>query len=965
MNVSSRILVGIVGAVIALSTPCHADTHFVWTNSPTPAVPYTNWDTAAHDIQSAINSATNGDVVLVTNGVYDTGGVLAYGTVTNRVVIDKVITVRSVNGPAATVIRGKGPLGDGAVRCAFVGTNAVLAGFTLTDGHTTTNGTWDADQTGGGAWCDGDSAIVSNCVIYSNSASYAGGIFMGSAQDSTIYGNLAESGGGAGLGVLCNCILSSNSVSEYGGGASDATLTNCVVSDNSSSNGGGVAYCTLVNCTLSGNSAYMGGGSLGGVLYNCAVYGNAATFGGGTYADKLFNCTVSGNSATNNGGGVCYGELTNCIVYYNTAGTSNNIYRGKAGYCCTTPDPGGIGNITNEPAFVDYLNGNYLLTSISPCINVGNNTYATNATDLAGKPRIIDGIVDIGAYEFRPTYVHYVWTNSPSPATPFTNWLTAAHDIQSAIDASFDGDTVIVTNGTYNAGGLVVCGTMTNRIAVASAIIVSSVTGPAQTIIEGGGPMGDGAIRCAYVGTKSVLNGFTLMNGATRIPPDPNVIADDSSGDSAHANSGTDSSLDSSADWCGGGVLCETTAVVTNCVLSNNCGGCGGGIYGGTLNKSTVLGNSAPMHYCEGGGAAFCTLNNCIVSSNFVDYGTGGGVCSCVLNNCRLLGNSASNGTAGGACSSTLNNCFLSGNSSWDGGAVYNSMLNNCTLSANIGFSRGGGASSSTLNNCMLSGNTSDYGGGVYYCTLNNCIIWWNTASHGPNYYAGTLNYCCATPDPVGVGNITNEPVFVDYANGDYHLSSSSMCINAGNNAYVTGATDLDGNPRIQASVVDMGAYESPYAPIDASATFHGSITPAGRIGVLVSSNQSFTMSVTPGYPPMKDLKIDGVSTVPTNSFTFVNLTSNHTIEAIFWAYPDTNGYRIAGMNGCDSNGMVLSWAGTNGWTYNLQKSPSLLPPVWSNVPPFTNLSCIGPIVITNDMGTASPIYFRLKAVEN
>jgi hypothetical protein len=84
-----------------------------------------------------------------------------------------------------------------------------------------------------------------------------------------------------------------------------------------------------------------------------------------------------------------------------------------------------------------------------------------------------------------------------------------------------------------------------------------------------------------------------------------------------------------------------------------------------------------------------------------------------------------------------------------------------------------------------------------------------NTAPTGPDYDGSTLNYSCTTPLPTnGVGNITNEPAFVDYAAGNLRLRSTSPCINAGSNAYASGDTDLDGRPRIVGGTADIGAYE-------------------------------------------------------------------------------------------------------------------------------------------------------------
>lgn len=217
-------------------------TRYVWQDSPSPAAPYTNWTTAAHVIQSAAAAARPGDTVMVTNGVYLTGTAQAAGP--NRVALTEQVMLRSANGPAATIIDG-----GGSVRCVYLAADAVISGFTLTNGM--------ADS-GGGAMCAGVTAVVTNCLITGNK------------------------GGGVSGGDLYNCTASGNS----GGGVHGSTLRNCVLTSNLDV---GAQGSTLYNCTLTTNS---GPGASECSLYNCIVYHNR-TPNGANYSGSTFeySCT--------------------------------------------------------------------------------------------------------------------------------------------------------------------------------------------------------------------------------------------------------------------------------------------------------------------------------------------------------------------------------------------------------------------------------------------------------------------------------------------------------------------------------------------------------------------------------------------------------------------------------------------------------------------------------------------------
>jgi len=250
-------------------------------------------------------------------------------------------------------------------------------------------------------------------------------------------------GGGAGFSnvsntgdacpVISNTIFRNNKSGEYGGGfANEAKSKSSPV---------------LENVIISGSQAYIGGGmyclseetETSPVLTNVLVHGNKSeSDAGGIYftsyagnvRPKLTNVTISGNKAGNIVGGLfCYAylgislpQLRNTVSMGNKAKVSEftDFYNeGKQGsntdmQSCWTPeylvfpanvlpnfDPAIYFQRPVDADFAPTTEGDYRPVKGSQLINQGNNAFVTAKVDLAGKQRIVDGKVDIGAYEYQ------------------------------------------------------------------------------------------------------------------------------------------------------------------------------------------------------------------------------------------------------------------------------------------------------------------------------------------------------------------------------------------------------------------------------------------------------------------------------------------------------------------------------------------------------------------------------------
>ena len=110
------------------------------------------------------------------------------------------------------------------------------------------------------------------------------------------------------------------------------------------------------------------------------------------------------------------------------------------------------------------------------------------------------------------------------------------------------------------------------------------------------------------------------------------------------------------------------------------------------------------------------------------------------------------------------------------------------------------------------------------------------------------------TPDTTKVGKVIIRASGLTAPNGNYTV------------VFVDGTLTID---------------ERPVYTIKATAGIHGSITPSGDVDVLHGGSQTFTIAANRGYA-ISNVKIDGVSIGAVKSYTFENVTGNHTIEVTF-----------------------------------------------------------------------------------
>ena len=391
-------------------------------------------------LQHVIDIAQNGATILVGDG--------SYGPIDTA---DKTLTIRSVNGAEKTIIRGDGG------RCALLGV------ITAYDDNPCS--TFDFFVKSFGTVLEGVTLHGGSCPFYDDwSNAFGGGVAGGILKDCKIVACDAYLGGGAFNAELIRCEIRSCYADSYngfewmhvgmGGGARDCKLNNCLVHwCSADGDAGGTIGCDIYSCTIVDNSLadlihipiqdlsskIPWGGRSAGINFcnvsNSVVWGN---IGYGVLYDE-----VSGNPVLDGNGDEVIVSVTSNWEFIGVDYVGDLSGKGFFADNCTYPAPPQsqhvANNITNDPQFVDFENGNYRLQPTSPCIDAAG-CAATNAViDLDGKPRVSGNAADIGAYE-------YQYAISPIPELVIT--ATSA-DVMSALSGSVDGNLLAnVTNAT-------------------------------------------------------------------------------------------------------------------------------------------------------------------------------------------------------------------------------------------------------------------------------------------------------------------------------------------------------------------------------------------------------------------------------------------------------------------------------------------------------------------------------------
>ncbi|MEE9554512.1 MAG: right-handed parallel beta-helix repeat-containing protein [candidate division Zixibacteria bacterium] len=408
------------------------------------------------------------------------------------------------------------------------------------------------------------------------------------------------------------------------------------------------------------------------------------------------------------------------------------------------------------------------------------------------------------------TVIFVLFTRLPVSAT-IINIPDDYPTIQEGIDASIDGDTVLVQPGIYVEninfyGHNIVLGSLF--------LITEDTTYISETVIDGDS---SGSVVCfeSEEDSTAIIIGFSIRNGANNLGAGIKCV--NGSNPAIRNNM-----ISENYAWRGGGIFVDQSdpIILDNKIIGNSSEQHGGGIFA-AVSRSIINDNIFKTNSAECGGAICCEradpiiINNTMVD-NTVSYLGGGFSClfdsNPTISNNRIGRNTADygGGIAFEHADGIIHNNIIFANSADGGGGLYFSVgsdpiISNNTIwgnSALIDFGRGGGIYSHSNSNP----------------TIINTIFWADSAlySGGDEIYLNesfpSITYSNIQGGWEGEGNIDTDPLFRDPENGDFHLMSTecgdsldSPCIDTGSLAIIDSLLDCDWG--LGTTLSDMGAY--------------------------------------------------------------------------------------------------------------------------------------------------------------
>ena len=727
--------------------------------------PYDTWETAAHDIPSALDAAVPGATILVDDGTW---------TLASQLEITEPIALVSRNGRDATRLAAGG--GD---RLLYLNDpQAVVKGFTLSGVRRTVSHSiqWNF---GGAACIDSLGGVVEDCIfednaeasafhgvaiaIRGNASAVRRTIFRANATQAAVYGTVYMAGG---------------------------TLENCLVYGNTAQYGGGVyienAPATVLNCTIVNNTSTAGSGQ-GMDIYNYRQPSVIANCIAGPVNNRY------GNTATNNLLNIS--AAVQEALFFDTS-TANYALKPDAVAVDAGADIDGVGPF-------DVLGAPRVQ---GEAIDIGACEYGEDSLDI-GFTCEPAGVFSGGEVRVRPVFeasgdasLAWMITRAGGAAATYT---TTGHD---TLSVSFDTPGVYEVAVEIRVGGRVARQSKPAafRVGVRDAYVskTGNATFPYDTPAKAT-PDPATAVAVGIDGTKVHVGPGTYdLERALEITDGLDFIGEAGKEhtvlrhDAAAAN---DSVLfiNNSGACVSGFTICGGR------YTGGLRGNAGAGVCiqrsGGRLQDCIVSNNLCGLNVCGAGIAVYgahATVSRCLIADNGVMPGVG-------------TFNSWGGGVYFAAGVSHLDNCLVFRNRCGYGGGTYTegsaiATLTNCTIVANGANERGGGiynynAGQTHVIGSAICGNSA---GSVETPPVDDIAWAWNNKN--------TISYCAGTFESQGVMTLDLDDFgFKNAAAGIFRLVTGSPLIDAGVAVpWLASERDLDGKPRVRGAAPDIGCFE-------------------------------------------------------------------------------------------------------------------------------------------------------------